>query len=153
MQQSFKEQRGIMKRRAIVLGLLLLSCSCTTTYRIDLYQLNKNYVIEAGSPMAAREICWGDTYYEAAALKDCILRQELLYSGREGNVIHMTYKEYARQNGNFSSVESFLQYVGYDLRQSDIINFRDIYFKVIEATETSIEFIVIDPVTYFPYPP
>jgi len=142
-----------MKKETIVLGLLLLLCSCTTTYRIDLYQLNKNYATEAGSPMVVREVCWGDNYYEAAKLKDCILRQELLYSGREGNVIHMTYKEYARQNGDFSPVESFLQYVGYDVRQSDIIGFRDIYFKVIEATETSIEFIVIDPVTYFPYPP
>jgi hypothetical protein len=42
---------------------------------------------------------------------------------------------------------------GFDLRQSDIVSFRDIYFKVMEATETSIEFMVIDPVTYFPYPP
>ncbi len=142
-----------MKRKTIVLGLFLLFCSCTTTYRISHYQLNKEYITKVGSPMVVREKCWGDSYYEAARLKDCILRQELLYSGREGNVIHMTYKEYARQNGNYSSAESFLQYVGYDLRQSDIISFRDIYFKVIEATETSIEFIVIDPVTYFPYPP
>ncbi len=142
-----------MNGKTIVLGLLLLLCSCTTTYRIDLYQLNKHYVTQVGSPMVVREKCWGDTYYEAATLKDCFLRQELLYSGREGNVIHMTYKEYARQYGNDSAVESFLEYVGYDLRQSDIISFRDIYFKVIAATETSIEFMVIDPVTYFPYPP
>jgi hypothetical protein len=153
VQQSFKKQRGAMKRKTIVLGLLLLSCSCTTTYKIDRYDLNKNYVTEVGSPMVVREVCWGDSYYEAATLKDCILRQELLYSGREGNVIHMTYKEYTRQNGNYSSAESFLQHVGYDIRQSDIISFRDIYFKVIEASKTSIEFIVIDPETYFPYPP
>ncbi len=142
-----------MKGKIIVLGLFLLSSGCTTTYRIDLYQLNKHYVTQVGSPMVVREKCWGDSYYEAARLKDCILRQELLYSGREGNVMHVTYKEYAKQYGDDSSVESFLQYVGYDLRQSDIISFRDIYFKVIEATETSIEFMVIDPVTYFPYPP
>lgn len=103
--------------------------------------------------MVVREVCWGDSYYQAASLKDCIMRQELLYSGREGNVIRMTYKEYKRQNGNYSSVESFSQNVGYDLRQSDIVSFRDIYFKVIEATEKFIEFIVIDPVTYYPYPP
>jgi len=103
--------------------------------------------------MVVREECWGDSYYKAATLKDCILRQELLYSGKEGNVIHLTYKEYAKQEDNDSSVESFLQYVGYDLRQSDIISFRDIHFKVIEATETSIEFIVIDPLRYLPYPP
>jgi hypothetical protein len=153
VQQSSEKQSGAMKRKAIVLGLLLLSCSCTTTYRIELYKLNKRYVTQVGSPMVVREVCWGDSYYEAASLKDCILRQELLYSGREGNVIHMTYKEHARQNGNYSSVESYLEYVGYDLRQSDIISFRDIYFKVIEATATSIEFMVIDPMTYFPYPP
>ncbi len=142
-----------MKGKIIVLGLFLLSSGCTTTYRIDLYQLNKQYVTQVGSPMVVREKCWGDTYYKAATLKDCFLRQELLYSGREGNVMHVTYKEYAKQYGDYSSVESFLEYVGYDLRQSDIINFRDIYFKVIEATETSIDFMVIDPVTYFPYPP
>jgi len=142
-----------MKRKTIVLGLLLLSCGCTTTYTIDHYEINKRYITKAGSPMVVREECWGDSYYKAATLKDCILRQELLYSGKEGNVIHLTYKEYAKQEDNDSSVESFLQYVGYDLRQSDIISFRDIHFKVIEATETSIEFIVIDPLRYLPYPP
>jgi hypothetical protein len=153
VQQFSKKQRAAMKRKTIVLGFLLLLCGCTTTYRIELYQLNKNYVTEVGSPMVAREVCWGDSYYEAARLKDCIMRQELLYSGREGNVIHMTYKEYERQNGNYSSVESFSQHVGYDLRQSNIISFKDIYFKVIEATEKFIEFMVIDPLTYYPYPP
>ena len=65
----------------------------------------------------------------------------------------MTYKEYVGENSNYSPEESFLENVGFDLRQSDIVSFRDIYFKVIEATETPIEFMVIDPVTYFPYPP
>lgn len=134
------------------MGLLLLLSSCTSTYRIDLYQLNKDYVTQVGAPMVVREECWGDTYYEAAKLKNCFQRQELVYSGKEGNIIHLIYKEYARQYGDYS-VESFLQDVGYDLRQSDIISYRDMYFKVIEATEASIEFIVIDPVTYFPYPP
>jgi hypothetical protein len=102
--------------------------------------------------MVVREKCWGDSYPRAAASKNCILRQEILYSGTEGHVIHITYKEYVGENGNYSSEESFLQDVGYDLRRSDIINFRDIYFKVIEASETSIEFMVIDPLTYQPYP-
>lgn len=65
----------------------------------------------------------------------------------------MTYKEYVGENSNYSPKESFLQIVGFDLRQSNIVSFRDLYFKVMEATETSIEFRIIDPVTYFPYPP
>jgi hypothetical protein len=141
-----------MKRKTIVLGLLLLSCSCTTTYRIERYDLNKKYVTEAGAPMVVREKCWGDSYHEAATTKNCILRQEILYAGREGHVIHIAYKEYVGENGNYSSEESFLKNVGYDLRQSDIISFRDIYFKVIEASKTSIEFMVIDPLKYRPYP-
>ena len=141
-----------MKRRTILLGFLLLLCSCTATYRIELYQLNKNYVKEVGSPMVVREKCWGDSYYQAATLKNCIVRQELVYSGREGYVIHIIYKEYVGENSNYSPKESFLQDVGYDLRQSDIVSYRDIYFKVIEATKTSIEFMVIDPMTYLPYP-
>ena len=141
-----------MKTKTIVLGLLLLLCGCTTTYRIERYDLNKKYVTEAGSPMVVREECWGDSYYRAATSKHCVMRQELLYSGRDGDVIHMTYKEYVGQDGDYSSTESFLQNVGYDLRYSDIINFRDIYFKVIEARKTSIEFMVIDPLRYQPYP-
>jgi len=140
-----------MKSKTIVLGLLLLTCSCTAIYRIDRFDLNKRYIAGAGSPMVVREKCWGDSYPRAAASKDCILRQEILYSGREGDVIHITCKEYAGENGNYSSQESFIQNVGYDLRQSDIINFRDIYFKVIEASKTSIEFMVIDPLRYQPY--
>jgi len=144
--------RGAMKRRTILLGFLLLLCSCTTTYRIDLYQLNKNYVTEVGSPMVVREKCWGDSYYQAARLKDCVMRQELIYLGRKGHVIQIIYKEYVGEKSEYSPNESFQQNVGYDLRQSDIISFKDIYFKVIEATEKFIEFIVIDPVTYYPYP-
>jgi hypothetical protein len=102
--------------------------------------------------MVVREKCWGDSYYQAATLKDCYLRQEILYSGREGHVMYITYKEYVGENSNYSSKESFLEYVGYDLRPSDIINFRDIYFKVIEASKTSIEFMVIDLSTYQPIP-
>jgi hypothetical protein len=152
VQQSFKKQRGAMKRKTIVLGLLLLACGCTATYRIDRYDLNKRYITEAGSPMVVREKCWGDSYYQAATSKNCILRQEIFYSGREGQVIHITYKEFVGENGNYSSEESFLQDVGYDLRQSDIISFRDITFKVMEASKRSIEFMVIDLLTYQPYP-
>ncbi len=141
-----------MKRKTIALGLLLMACSCTTTYIIERYDLNKNYITEAGSPMVVREKCWGDSYYGAAASKNCILRQEILYSGTVGHIIHLTYKEYVVEDGKYSSEESFLENVGYDLRQSDLISFRDIYFKVIEASETSIEFMVIDHMTYQPYP-
>jgi hypothetical protein len=141
-----------MERKTIVLGLFLLLCSCTTTYRISHYDLNKEYITKAGSPMVVREKCWGDSYHQAAILKNCILRQELVYSGREGYVIHITYKGYVGEKSNYSPKESFLQDVGYDLRQSDIVSYRDIYFKVIEATKTSIEFMVIDPMTYLPYP-
>jgi len=140
-----------MKSKTIALVFLLLLCGCTTIYRIELYQLNKDYVTEVGSPMVVRERCWGDSYYQAASLKDCVMRQELIYSGREGQVIHITYKEYTGEKSNYSPNESFLDNVGYDLRQSNIISFRDIYFKVIEATEKYIEFIVIDPATYYPY--
>jgi len=150
--QSFKKQRGTMKRKIIVLGLLLLSCSCTTTYRIERYDLKKKYVTGVGSPMVVREKCWGDSYHQATTSKNCIFRQEILYSGREGHLIRITYREYVGQNGNYSSGVSFLQDVRYDLRQSDIISFKDIYFKVIEASKTSIEFMVIDPLTYRPYP-
>ena len=143
---------GDMKRKTIVLSLLLLTCSCTAVYRIDRYDLNKRYITEAGSPMVVREKCWGDSYPRAATSKNCILRQEILYSGREGDVIHITCKEYPGENGHYSSQESFIQNVGYDLRRSDIINFRDIYFKIIEASMTSIEFMVIDPMTYQLYP-
>ena len=141
-----------MKSKTIVLGLLLLACSCTTIYRIDRYDFYKKYITETGSPMVVREKCWGDSYPRAATSKNCVFRQEILYSGRERDVIHITYKEYAGENGNYSSEESFLQNVGYDLRRSDIINFRDNYFKVIEASKTSIEFMVIDPLTYQSYP-
>jgi hypothetical protein len=81
-----------MKRKTILLGLFLLLCSCTTTCRISHYDLNKDYITKVGSPMVVREKCWGDSYYQAATLKNCIVREELACSGREGYVIHMTTK-------------------------------------------------------------
>jgi hypothetical protein len=137
-----------MKKMTILLGLILLLCGCTTTYRISDYDLNKEYTTEVGAPMVVREECWGDNYQLAAALKDCILRQEIIYSGIEGNLVGITYKEYVGEKSVYSSKESFFQVVRFNLRQSDVISYRDIFMKVIEADKTFIRFMVIDRMTY-----
>ncbi len=140
-----------MKKMTILLGLMLLLCGCTTTYKISEYDLNKEYTAEVGSPMVVREECLGDSYQLAAALRNCILRQEVIYSGMEGNLVGITYKEYLGEKGVYSSKESFRQVVRFNLRQSDVISYRDIFMRVIEANKTSIKFMVIDQMTYTPF--
>ncbi len=140
-----------MKKMKILLGLMVLLCSCTTTYRINDYDLNKEYTTQVGAPMVVREECWGDSYQAAVALKDCILRQEIIYSGIERNLVGITYKEYLGEKSVYSSKESFLQVVRFNLRQSDVISYRDIFMRVIDANKTSIKFMVIDQMTYTPF--
>jgi len=66
-------------------------------------------------------------------------QQTLIYTGKEGNIIKATYREFS---GN-SARPAFTVDVTYDLRDSDIIAFRGARLQVIEATNTSIRYRVL----------
>ena len=66
-------------------------------------------------------------------------QQTLIYTGKEGNIIKATYREFS---GNMARA-AFTIDVTYDLNDSDIIAFRGARLQVIEATNTSITYKVI----------
>ena len=72
------------------------------------------------------------------------LQQELIYNGRIDNDIKFVYRELATQpNGGAIMRSPFQQDVQYDLNESDVIGFKGMRLKVIEATNTKINYEVI----------
>jgi hypothetical protein len=66
-------------------------------------------------------------------------RGELIYSGREGDVIRIVYREYT---GDFIR-PAFAQELRYDLGESRIIRFRSLEIEILEADNSEITFRVL----------
>jgi hypothetical protein len=84
-----------------------------------------------------------DDYWEPLTDK------ELIYSGREGDVLHITYREYYQwrdyKTGLVSSYARtpFFQHVYYDLKTSHEIVFKDWVLQVLDANNQQIKFRVV----------
>jgi len=63
-------------------------------------------------------------------------QQTLIYAGKEGNIVKLTYKEYS---GNLIE-PSFFTDITCDLKKTDIIAFRGAEIQIIEANSTSIQY-------------
>jgi hypothetical protein len=68
----------------------------------------------------------------------------LTYSGRQGSVIKIFYRE---ASNNFAR-PSFTQELTYDISNDPIITFRNTKIKVVEATNSLIKFIVLESPAY-----
>jgi hypothetical protein len=67
-------------------------------------------------------------------------KQEFIYNGRVSDALKFIYREYV----NDYARSAFTQDVQYDLSESDIIGFRGLRIKIINATNTTIEYIVLN---------
>jgi len=67
------------------------------------------------------------------------VRKELLYSGRSGNTIEISYREF---RGGFAA-PAFFQNVKYDLSESGIIKFQRFVIDVIKADNQSITYKIV----------
>ena len=76
--------------------------------------------------------------YRTTLHNDESSKYELLYMGRSGDTIKVTYREYY----NDLARQPFFQELQYDLSQSSQITFRNHKIDVLNATNSSIEFIV-----------
>jgi len=65
--------------------------------------------------------------------------QEFVYNGRVGDAVKFVYREF---KNNYAR-PAFTQDVQYDLSQSDEIGFLNLRLRVLEATNTSITYVVI----------
>ncbi|PPK60240.1 hypothetical protein B0F89_12626 [Malaciobacter marinus] len=88
--------------------------------------------------------------FEAIKLKDEIksyskfldgsFKYQLIYSGRDGNNIKIAYREFL----NDMARAAFYQNLTYNLNESTIIRYKNIKIKVLEATNESIKYIVLE---------
>ncbi|MDP2853554.1 MAG: hypothetical protein Q8O28_04815 [Smithellaceae bacterium] len=152
-----------MKRLALVLILLLPIVACGWNYqctKYTSYNLGEENVAAVGSEMvqtgcfAARydptglnRDLWKRSSYNDSSFVQLIDR-ELRYAGREGDVLHITNREYSpfttdRTYSVGLTRTPFFQQVYYDLKTSDKIVFQDWVIKVLDANNQQIRFKVV----------
>ncbi len=67
-------------------------------------------------------------------------KQEFIYNGRVGNALKFIYREYV-----FDQVRpAFTQDLQYDLSESKIVGFRGLRIEILNATNTKIEYVVLN---------
>ena len=79
----------------------------------------------------------GYRYYKE--MTDDSFQEDLIYTGRSANTIHVSYREYRKELAR----PAFFQELRYDLDKSDTIVFRNYRIKVIEATNEIIKYKVL----------
>ena len=72
--------------------------------------------------------------------KEGSFKAELIYSGITKNIIYISYREFIDNMAR----PAFYQELRYDLSESDLITFRSLKIKVLEANNARIKFQVID---------
>lgn len=145
-----------------VLGALLIFVSMSacapapvvTTKRETMknYNINKIQQVNVGSPMiissdityVTRKVFVGycvtpGGWKEDSYTSNDSIKEELLYTGRSGNTISISYREYLQNLAR----PAFYQELHYDLSQSDIIVFRKFRVKVLGANNEFISFQVL----------
>jgi hypothetical protein len=144
-----------MKRKALMFILLLPLVACGWNHQCTKsrsYNIGEEKMVTVGTEMVQTG-CFAAQWNPAGLNRDILNRnsynddyfepltdKELLYAGREGDVLHITYREYS-VNGNART--PFFQQVYYDLKTSDEIVFQDWVIKVLDANNKQIRFKVV----------
>lgn len=139
-----------MKKTLALAAVLLLPLSACVTSSITPVN-EKSYVIgvessaNLGSAFVSR--VQGSTYVVNGGFapitgkSNDYLREELIYSGRTGPTLKVTYREF---RGDLAA-PAFFQELSYDLGESTTIRFRDFEIDVAEANNQQIRFTVLKP--------
>jgi len=112
--------------------------SCTPSMKsVKSYMPNTPYTTYVGSSMIwEEEGVKSYNHYQG-------FRQELLYSGIEGKILKLEYREYNVENGITLIKDAYKQNLSYDISDSDTIRFRQTKIKVLNANSSEIKFIVL----------
>ena len=138
----------------ILVVVLLAGCASTTLNRetFKSYSLHQQRTINIGDVFLVDQDGTVETRREWVGIlyspdgwrenkiysKDWI-RKELIYSGRNGNAIDVSYREF---RGGYAA-PAFFQNVKYDLDRSNIVRFQKFTVEVVSATNESITYKVI----------
>lgn len=148
-----------MKQVITLLVILIVSgCGWTSQCtKMRVYELGSEREVSVGTAMVqtgcfeSSHIPWGihsvlGRPHEADDGFQPIIEKEILYSGREGSILHIMYREYT-WNGYARS--PFFQQVYYDMKSSDSIVFQDWAIKVLDSNNEHIRFKVIKDNPHF----
>jgi hypothetical protein len=134
----------------------VLLCACGTMHtrveNLKNYSINSVQQANIGSSMLSNKVAtvvegkrWVGLLYSKDGWEhfkeysDDSFMEELIYTGRSGNTIHISYREYKKDFAR----PAFFQELRYDIGQSTTIVFKQYKLKIIEATNEYIKFIVL----------
>ena len=122
--------------------IILSSCAAANSYYFS-KNLNTDEIVTAtvGSPLLHFESGTFNTIYNKVI--DGLV-SELYYSGSDGNVVYLTYKEFQKKITGSYIRDSFGQELKYDISKSKIISFRNLKIEIIEANSNEITAKVIE---------
>ncbi|HEY6000909.1 MAG TPA: hypothetical protein VI078_16605 [bacterium] len=135
----------------LLLALLSASVGCGRGYsegstRIRLYEIDRPYSAGVGAPMISEVDKF--TYFYKDGTKPYVTDEvtgsdELIYTGRSGSVITLTYREFTGESSGELARPAFFQTLTYDLASSPIIGFKKHKIKVLDANNEMIKFVVV----------
>lgn len=145
-----------MIHKALVLVLLLPIVACgwsSQCLQNTTYNLGKETIAVMGTAMVQETVGCLAIRYEPTGLNltlfkkspylytaEPVILKELIYAGREGDTLHITYREYSVKG---YARTAFFQHLYYDLKTSDNIAFQDNVIQILEANNQQIRFKVI----------
>ncbi len=71
-------------------------------------------------------------------------KKELIYGGKDGDVIHIQYREYYINRGGTFIKDGFSQDLRYDISESSIITYQSLKMEIIEATSSKLVVKILD---------
>ena len=150
------KMRGVSPIQIVGISLLLVLSACASQH-YDVVE-NQNYVVgrekkvAVGDVMVLKErIVWvnqkrwvgilysADGWEHSRQATDESFREELLYTGRTGHTLAITYREFKKDFAR----PAFYQNLTYDVSQSHELVFRNYRLELLGADNTGIKFIVV----------
>lgn len=133
-----------MRKIALILAMVSLISGCglmNSRYLYYDFASDSVKTTNVGSPMVTiKEVCKNDVYQSTVFW----FGQTLSYSGKQGSIIRIHYREFY----NGLARPAFSQELTYDISDDSIIVFRDTKIQVLNATNSAIEFTVLDSASY-----
>jgi hypothetical protein len=133
---------GIMKTLLLFLPLtFLLSCGLANErFFVQDFKVGDIKECTVGQTMITEEAGMRNTVYK---VKYDGYKWELVYSGKEGDILHVQYREYVITREGTLVKEGFAQQLTYDISESDVIAYKDVRLKVLEMTSSKLLFEVL----------
>jgi len=142
----------------IIISTIIVCCSQKTTSisrkQTKSYTLEEEHKVNVGNAKLFNELGhyvtgrkyvgsggYGeDNWVEYEEPTGDTFREELIYTGRSGTTLFVSYREYRRDMAR----PSFFQDLRYDIESNDIIVFRNYRIKILEATSEAVRFIILE---------